>query len=159
MNETWIAIGELARRAGVAASALRFYEQQGLITGGRSAAGRRQYPRHVLRRLAFIRAAQAVGLGLDEVRATLDALPAGRTPTKADWERVARGWEPLIDARIASLQLLRSRLTSCIGCGCLSLKTCALYNPQDRAAALGQGARYLAGDQPVVPPAPAGRSR
>ena len=159
MNEIWIPIGELARRAGVAASALRFYEQQGLIAGGRSAGGRRQYPRHVLRRLAFIRAAQAVGLGLNEVRATLDALPAGRTPTKADWERLARGWGPLIDARIESLQLLRERLSSCIGCGCLSLKACALYNPQDRAAALGQGARYLAGDKPAVPALPPRRSR
>lgn len=159
MSETWIPIGELARRAGVAASALRFYEAQGLIVGGRSAGGRRQYPRHVLRRLAFIRAAQAVGLGLDEVRATLEALPEGRTPNKADWERVARGWEPLIAARIASLQLLRTRLSSCIGCGCLSLKACALYNPQDQAAAMGQGARYLAGDKPAVPAAPARRAR
>lgn len=150
-----LAIGELARRAGVAASALRFYEQQGLIAGGRSAGGRRLYPRHVLRRVAFIRAAQAVGLGLGEIRAALDSLPDGRTPTPADWQRLGRAWQPLLDERIAALQRLRDQLASCIGCGCLSLKACALYNPADRAAAQGAGARYLAGDRPVVPPAPA----
>jgi MerR family transcriptional regulator, redox-sensitive transcriptional activator SoxR len=148
MAEPWIPIGEVARRAGMAASALRFYEQQGLISGARSPAGRRQYPRHVLRRLAFIRVAQSVGLGLEQVRATLDALPAGRTPTKADWERLARGWQPLIDQRIEELQRLRARLSACVGCGCLSLKACALYNPNDAAAARGAGARYLIGDQP-----------
>ncbi len=147
----WLAIGELARRAGVAASALRFYEAEGLIAGARSAAGRRQYPRHVLRRVAFIRAAQAVGLGLTEIRAALQGLPDGRTPTQADWQRLAGAWQPLLDQRITALQRLRDQLASCIGCGCLSLKTCALYNPADQAAARGPGARYLAGDRPPLP--------
>ena len=149
-DDNHIPIGELARRAGVAASALRFYEDQGLLPGGRSAAGRRQYPRHVLRRVAFIRAAQAVGLGLADIRAALDSLPDGRTPTQTDWQRLGRSWQPLLDARIAALTRLRDRLASCIGCGCLSLKACALYNPEDQAAVRGSGARYLVGD---VPPA------
>ena len=147
----WLAIGELARRAGVAASALRFYEAEGLIAGARSAAGRRLYPRHVLRRVAFIRAAQAVGLGLTEVRAALQGLPDGRTPTQADWQRLAGAWQPLLDQRITALQRLRDQLASCIGCGCLSLKTCALYNPADRAALRGAGPRYLLGDQHASP--------
>ncbi len=153
----WIAIGDLARRAGVAASALRFYEAQGLIAGGRSAGGRRQYPRHVLRRVAFVRAAQAVGLGLGDIRAALDSLPDGRTPTATDWQRLGRAWQPLLDARITALQRLRDQLASCIGCGCLSIKACALYNPGDMAAQRGPGARYLAGDKPAVPAAPAAR--
>lgn len=155
MSESWVPIGELARRAGVAASTLRFYEQQGLLDASRTSGGRRQYPRHVLRRVAFIRAAQTVGLDLAAVRTALAGLPQARTPTKADWERLARSWRPLIAERIASLERLRDRLDSCIGCGCLSLKSCALYNPQDAAGARGSGARYLAGDQPVQPPRPA----
>ena len=151
MDTDWLGIGDLARRAGVAASALRFYEAEGLISGGRSAAGRRQYPRHVLRRVAFIRAAQAVGLGLAEIRAALQGLPEGRTPTKADWQRLSGAWQPLLQARIDALTQLRDQLASCIGCGCLSLKVCALYNPQDQAARRGNGARYLAGDQPATP--------
>jgi len=144
-----LAIGELARRAGVAASALRFYEAQGLIAGRRSAAGRRLYPRHVLRRVAFIRAAQAVGLSLDAVRTQLASLPEGRTPTKADWERLAREWQPLLDARIEELTTLRRRLATCIGCGCLSLKACALYNPHDKAGLDGPGARYIPLNRPA----------
>jgi MerR family redox-sensitive transcriptional activator SoxR len=143
-------IGELARRAGVAASALRFYEAQGLISGARSGGGHRQYPRDVLRRVAFIRAAQAVGLGLGEIREALAGLPEGRTPTKADWQRLGRAWQPLLDERIAAMQRLRDQLASCIGCGCLSLKACALYNPADGAGLRGPGARYLAGERPVV---------
>ena len=153
-SEAGIAIGELARRAGVAASALRFYEAQGLICGGRTGGGHRLYPRHVLRRIGFIRAAQQVGLGLDEIRQALASLPEGRTPTKADWARLARGWAPLLDARIAALQRLRGQLDACIGCGCLSLKACALYNPQDAAAGRGPGARYLLGDRPGRPTCP-----
>ena len=144
----WLSIGELSRRAGIAASALRFYEAQGLIAGGRSAGGHRQYPRHVLRRVAFIRAAQAVGLELAQIRQALAGLPDGRTPTKADWQRLAGAWQPLLDERIATLQRLRNQVAGCIGCGCLSLKTCALYNPQDAAAAHGPGARWLVGDTP-----------
>ena len=138
-----LTIGQLARRAGVATSALRFYEAEGLLTGSRSAGGHRQYPRHALRRVAFIRAAQTVGLTLPQIRAALATLPDGRTPTKADWARLSASWAPLLDARIAALQQLRERLTGCIGCGCLSLKACALYNPQDRVAEQGSGARLL----------------
>jgi len=115
-------------------------------------ATRRQYPRHVLRRVAFIRVAQSLGLGLGDIRAALASLPDGRTPTKADWQQLGRRWQPLIDARIAALQRLRDQLDSCIGCGCLSLKACALYNPQDQAVAHGTGARYLLGNRPAQPP-------
>ena len=145
-----IAIGALARRSGIAASALRFYEAQGLIQSTRSAGGRRLFPRDVLRRVAFIRVAQSVGLSLEEIHAALKSLPAQRTPTRADWERLSSTWRPVLDNRIDSLLRLRQRLTSCIGCGCLSLKTCALYNPQDAARARGAGARYLLGDEPPV---------
>lgn len=138
-----LTIGQLAKRAGVAASALRFYEAEGLIAGSRSAGGHRQYPRHVLRRVAFIRAAQVVGLTLPQIKAALATLPQGRTPTKADWTRLSAGWAPLLDERIADLQQLRERLTGCIGCGCLSLKACALYNPDDVKRAEGAGARLL----------------
>lgn len=150
MDNTWLSIGDLAQRAGVATSALRFYEAQGLISGQRSAGGRRQYPRHVLRRVAFIRVAQSLGLGLVDIRAALASLPDARTPTKADWQRLGRAWQPLIAARIAGLQRLRDQLDSCIGCGCLSLKACALYNPQDQAVALGAGPRYLMGKRPAL---------
>lgn len=138
-----LSIGQLARRAGVAASALRFYEAEGLIAGSRSAGGHRQYPRDVLRRVAFIRAAQVVGLTLPQIKAALATLPQSRTPTKADWARLSASWAPLLDERIAALQRLRDRLTGCIGCGCLSLKACALYNPQDEAAKTGSGAKLL----------------
>jgi MerR family redox-sensitive transcriptional activator SoxR len=138
-----LGIGTLARRSGVAASALRFYESQGLIQGSRSAGGHRQYPRHVLRRVAFIRAAQTLGLTLPQIAAALATLPEGRTPTKADWARLSASWAPMIDARIAALQDLRNRLTGCIGCGCLSLKACALYNPGDQVAAQGDGPLLL----------------
>lgn len=136
-------IGELARRAGVAASTLRFYEAEGLLAGSRTAGGHRQYPRHALRRVAFIRAAQNVGLSLPQIKAALATLPEARTPTKADWAKLSASWAPLLDARIAALQQLRERLTGCIGCGCLSLKACALYNPRDEASATGPGARLL----------------
>ena len=143
----WILIGELARRSGVAASALRFYEVQGLLTSQRNPAGRRQYARGDLRRVAFIRAAQAVGLSLDQIRAALSSLPDGRTPNQKDWIRLSSAWRPLLDQRIADLTRLRDQLSSCIGCGCLSLSTCALYNPGDVAATRGNGARYLLGDR------------
>lgn len=138
-----MSIGQLAQRAGVAASALRFYEAEGLLAGSRSAGGHRQYARHALRRVAFIRAAQAVGLSLPQIKAALATLPDSRTPTKADWARLSATWAPLLDARIAALQKLRGQLTSCIGCGCLSLKACALYNPRDEAGNTGPGARLL----------------
>jgi MerR family redox-sensitive transcriptional activator SoxR len=139
----WIAIGPFARRAGVPASTLRYYEAEGLLHGGRSESGRRQYPRSTLRRVAFIRVAQSIGLTLEQIRAALATLPGERTPTPADWSRLSSNWRPLLDARIAALTQLRDQLDACIGCGCLSLKRCALYNPNDKAAASGSGARFL----------------
>jgi MerR family transcriptional regulator, redox-sensitive transcriptional activator SoxR len=147
-SSNWIAIGDFARRSGVAASALRFYEGQGLLASHRSASGRRQFARGDLRRLAFIRAAQAVGLSLDQIRAALASLPEQRTPTQRDWTRLSSAWQPLLDQKIVDLTRLRDQLASCIGCGCLSLTKCALYNPGDVAARRGSGARYLMGDRP-----------
>jgi MerR family transcriptional regulator, redox-sensitive transcriptional activator SoxR len=146
MSEPWILIGELARRAGVAASALRFYEAQGLLDSTRSEGAQRQFPRSALRRVAFIRAAQAVGLSLDDIKAALASLPHARTPTQADWQRLSRAWQPVLDARIAALVTLRDQLSACIGCGCLSLQKCKLYNPHDVAATRGNGPRYWLGD-------------
>lgn len=141
-----LTIGELSRRSGVAASALRFYEDEALLTSVRGPGGQRRYARDVLRRVAFIRAAQAVGLRLDEIRASLTSLPDSRTPNKADWARVSKQWRPLLDERIKTLTTLRDQLDACIGCGCLSLTACKLYNPADSAGSRGNGARYLLGD-------------
>jgi MerR family redox-sensitive transcriptional activator SoxR len=138
-----LSIGEVAERAGIATSALRFYEKEGLIHADRSDGGQRRYHRDVLRLVAFIRAAQRVGLTLDEIRAALDTLPHGKVPTANDWSRLSKSWRPLLDRRIEEMQRLRDRLDSCIGCGCLSLKTCALSNPNDIAATTGTGARWL----------------
>ncbi|HEV8535372.1 MAG TPA: redox-sensitive transcriptional activator SoxR [Candidatus Limnocylindria bacterium] len=143
-----ITIGELAARSGVAASALRFYEWRGLITCERTRGGQRRFPRAMLRRVAFIQAAQRVGLTLDEIATALRRLPERRTPTKEDWAVLSRSWRGLLQSRIDELETLQTRLVSCIGCGCLSLKTCALLNPNDRAASRGSGARYLLGDAP-----------
>ena len=145
MNQL-ITIGELASRSGVAASALRFYEERGLIASTRQAGKQRRYPRDILRRVAFIRVAQNVGLTLEEILSALATLPEGRTPGKQDWERLSRLWQPLLQQRIDTLQALQRQLTSCIGCGCLSLKKCKLYNQDDLAGALGSGPRYLMGD-------------
>ena len=147
MDAPRLSIGEVADRTGVAPSALRFYESRGLIVGSRTDGGQRRYAREVIRRVSFIRAAQQVGLTLAEIGAALDRLPRGRTPTRRDWEQLATEWRPWVDARIDALQLLRDRLDSCIGCGCLSLDTCALYNPDDGAGQLGAGPRFLLGDQ------------
>jgi MerR family redox-sensitive transcriptional activator SoxR len=141
-----LTIGALAERSGVATSALRFYEREGLIQSSRSAGGQRRYEREVLRRVSFIRIAQQLDVSLDEIRAALASLPDNRTPTKADWERLARSWRTRLDQRIATLERLRDNLGDCIGCGCLSLKACSLYNAGDRAATLGVGPRYLLGD-------------
>ncbi|WP_269857973.1 redox-sensitive transcriptional activator SoxR [Streptomyces sp. RPT161] len=138
-----LTIGELAARSGLATSALRYYEELGLIHSERTAGGQRRYKRATLRRVAFIRAAQQVGLTLDEARAALAELPAERTPNATEWAQVARAWQRRIDAQIADLERLRTRLTGCIGCGCLSLTRCRLYNPADTAAQSGPGARYL----------------
>jgi MerR family redox-sensitive transcriptional activator SoxR len=150
MSESFVDIATLAKRSGVAASALRFYEEQGLIRSVRQTGGRRHFPRSTLRRVAFIRAAQAVGLALQDIRAALAALPEERTPNREDWARLSSAWKPLIEARIAALSRLRDALTSCIGCGCLSLDTCALYNPGDGARRRGAGPRYLLGDSPSI---------
>ncbi len=139
-------IGTLSERSGVAPSALRFYETQGLIWSTRNTGNQRRYQRNMLRRIAFIRSAQRVGLSLDEIRGALDTLPSNRTPNKADWERLSREWRSRLDAQIAELERLRDKLTSCIGCGCLSLKRCTLSNPDDWLAAEGPGAHYLIGD-------------
>lgn len=146
MPEDLLTIGEVAARTGVAPSALRFYEHEGLVRSVRSLGGQRRYPREVLRRVAFVRVAQRVGLTLDEIRAALASLPRERTPTKADWARLSRSWRPRLDEQIAVLERLRDELTSCIGCGCLSLKACSLYNPADAAATFGPGPRYLLGN-------------
>jgi MerR family redox-sensitive transcriptional activator SoxR len=138
-----LTIGEVATRSGVATSALRFYEREGLVAAVRSEGGQRRYERDVLRRIAFIRAAQRVGLSLDDIRASLASLPDGRTPTANDWEKLSKSWRPLLEARIAELERLRDNLSHCIGCGCLSLKTCALSNPGDVAAQYGPGAVWL----------------
>ena len=139
-------VGELAARADVAKSALRFYEANGLIASERNSSGHRRYRPDALRRVAFIQVAQRIGLSLGEVGEALASLPSGRTPTRDDWNELASRWLPRIDDQIAALELLRERLDGCIGCGCLSLDTCELYNTGDRAARRGAGARYLLGD-------------
>jgi MerR family transcriptional regulator, redox-sensitive transcriptional activator SoxR len=138
-----LAIGEVSARSGMAPSALRYYEDQGLITSSRTPGGARRYPRSVLRRLAVIRAARNVGLSLPEIRSALETLPPGRPPTTTDWARLSQGWRDRLDEQIAALSRLRDGLTSCIGCGCLSLERCALSNPGDVAAREGAGARWL----------------
>ena len=151
MLDVELAIGEVSERSGLAVSAIRFYEDKGLISSTRTAGGQRRFRRDVLRRLAFIQAAQQVGLSLDEIGAALAALPADSGPTGAEWRDLSASWRPLLDERIALLVALRDQLDHCIGCGCLSLERCKLSNPGDRAARLGPGARYLLGESPVAP--------
>jgi MerR family redox-sensitive transcriptional activator SoxR len=141
--ESELTIGALSERAGVAASALRFYEAEGLIHATRTAGGQRRYARDTLRRVSFIRVAQQVGLRLEEIRVALESLPENRTPTAGDWERLSTSWRPRLDAQIALLERLRDRLGGCIGCGCLSLRFCKLLNPDDRAGLLGPGPRHI----------------
>ena len=136
-------MGEIARRSGFAASAIRYYEAEGLIEAHRSGGGQRRFERSVLRRLGFIRAASNVGLTIEEIRDELARLPCNRTPTKADWQRISRHWGRRLDEQIAALQRLKGGLDSCIGCGCLSLKSCAFSNPDDVYAVHGSGARSL----------------
>ena len=145
MNEI-LTIAEVARRSGVAASALRFYEQKGLIRSERADSGHRRFPRAVLRRVAFIVFAQRIGLSLEEISAELTKLPANRVPERADWAKLSSRWTARVDEQIAEMQRLKEGLTGCIGCGCLSLQTCRLANPQDRAARGGPGPRYWIGD-------------
>jgi MerR family redox-sensitive transcriptional activator SoxR len=145
-----LTIGEVARRSGIAASALRFYEERGLLTSERAGSGHRRYPRAVLRRIALIVFAQRIGLSLDEIAAELAELPRDRAPDRRDWSRLSRRWALRIDQRIAELERLRRGLTECIGCGCLSLDRCRLANPDDRAGRLGPGPRYWLGDRPAA---------
>jgi MerR family transcriptional regulator, redox-sensitive transcriptional activator SoxR len=147
-----LTIGEVSRRSGVAASALRFYEDRGLISSERSGSAHRRFRRPVLRRVAFIVFAQRVGLTLDEISAELANLPSDRAPTRRDWSRLSSKWSARIDERIAELDRLKARLTECIGCGCLSLDRCRLANPGDRASRLGPGPRYWIGDLPSLDP-------
>jgi MerR family redox-sensitive transcriptional activator SoxR len=141
-------ISAVSRRSGVAASALRYYEQRGLISSERAGSGHRRYPRAVLRRIAFIVFAQRIGLTLEEIGTELAKLPPGQAPDRPDWARLSSAWTTRIDERIAELERLRASLTDCIGCGCLSLDRCKLSNPDDRAGGFGPGPRYWIGDRP-----------
>ena len=141
-----LSVGSLAERTGLAVSAIRFYEERGLIFATRDAGGRRRFERSTIRRVSFVRIAQGLGFSLAEIREQLDSLPGGRTPTLRDWKRLSRRFRKVIDERIARLEALRAGLDGCIGCGCLSLAKCRLYNPDDRAGTLGSGPRYLLGD-------------
>ena len=140
-----LSVGEVAERSGVAVSALHFYEKEGLIASRRTTGNQRRFRRDVLRRLAFIRIAQRVGIPLAEVRGALDALPGGRTPTRSDWESLSERWRAELDDRIHRLQQLRDDFTGCIGCGCLSIDRCGMINPYDELGSQGQGARRLVG--------------
>ncbi|CAN5790047.1 redox-sensitive transcriptional activator SoxR [soil metagenome] len=141
-----LTIGALSERTGVSASALRFYEAEGLIHATRSPSGQRRYARETLRRVSFLRVAQQVGLSLEEIRGALASLPENRTPDERDWHRLSASWRPRLDAQIAVLERLRDRLDGCIGCGCLSLRVCRLLNPDDQVARRGPGPRYVLDD-------------
>jgi MerR family transcriptional regulator, redox-sensitive transcriptional activator SoxR len=143
-----LSIGEVSARSGVAASALRFYERQGLISSARTDGNQRRYDRAVLRRIAFVQAGRAAGVPLAEIGVALSRLPTGRTPSRKDWERLSNRWRDDLDARIETLEALRDRLTTCIGCGCLSIDKCELLNPDDEAGGRGGGAHYLRKDGP-----------
>ncbi len=143
-----ISIGQLAERTGLSVSAIRYYETQGLIFSERSSGGQRRFLRSDIRRLSFVMIAQQVGFTIDQICSQLDSLPEKRTPTKQDWERMGRKFRKELDQKIESLNKMRTLLDGCIGCGCLSLKKCSLYNPQDRASTRGSGPRYLMGDEP-----------
>ena len=142
-----LTIGTISQRTGLAVSAIRYYEAQGLVTPWRNAGGQRRFERADIRRLSFVMIAQQFGFSLPQIKAELDLLPKGRTPTKADWAKISAGFRAELDQRIDNLTQMRDTLDSCIGCGCLSLKSCALYNPKDKASARGAGPRYLMGDR------------
>ena len=141
-------IGNLARRTGLAVSAIRYYEEQGLIHPERNSGGQRRFRRSDIRRLSFVKIAQQFGYTLPRIASLMDTLPEGRTPTKRDWEKISRSFRKTLDEQIQTLEQMRDNLDGCIGCGCLSLKKCRLYNDQDRAARLGPGPRYMMGDRP-----------
>ena len=148
MEAALLTIGALSDRTGVAPSALRFYEAEGLIFSSRTEGGQRRYTRETIRRVSFVRVAKEVGLSLDEIRQALATLPDSRTPNRKDWERLSAAWRPRIDHQIRVLERLRDRLSGCIGCGCLSLQACRMLNPGDEAAARGPGPRYVLDDDP-----------
>jgi len=143
-----LSIGALAARTGLAVSAIRYYEAQGLVHPWRNAGGQRRFDRSDLRRLSFVMIAQQFGFTLPQIKAQLDQLPGGRAPNLSDWARISEGFRDALSAKIDTLKRLRDDLDGCIGCGCLSLATCKLYNPQDRAGQKGAGPRYLMGDRP-----------
>jgi len=149
-SSDFISIGQLADRAGIAVSAIRFYEEKGLITSIRNSGGHRRFLRADIRRLSFILITQKLGFSINEIAEKLSLLPMGRNPTKKDWEKISKSIRSTLDKRIEEMTLLRNRLDGCIGCGCLSLKTCAIYNPDDRASEKGVGPRYLMGDNAVI---------
>ncbi len=140
-------IGDLATRTGLSVSAIRFYEKKGLITPDRNAGNQRRYEGADIRRLSFILIAQQLGLTIDQIKQVMASLPDGRTPTKADWSKISRKFRKTLDERIAMMQRMRDKLDGCIGCGCLSLKACSLYNPDDQARRLGVGPRYVLSDE------------
>lgn len=147
LRQRGLTIGYVAERTGLPPSAIRYYEDEGLVTPDRNESGHRRYARSDIRRLSFVTISQGLGFAIAEIREALSSLPEHRTPTKADWARISRRFGRELDARIEQMQLLRQRLDGCIGCGCLSLKSCALYNPRDKARTKGQGPRYLLGDR------------
>ena len=148
MASRGLSIGFVAERTGLAVSAIRFYEEQGLVHPHRNAGGQRAFERSDIRRLSFVLIAQTLGFSIAEIREALATLPENRTPTKADWTRISNRFGAVLDEKIAQMQALRTKLDGCIGCGCLSLDNCRLYNPEDRAASLGKGPRYVMGDEP-----------
>lgn len=150
MASRGLSIGYVSERTGLAVSAIRYYEQQGLVHPDRNAGGQRAYERSDIRRLSFVMIAQTLGFSIAEIRQALASLPEGRTPTKADWTRISNEFGHRLDERIAQMQALRRNLDGCIGCGCLSLERCKLYNPDDRAATKGKGPRYVMGDTPEL---------
>lgn len=145
-----LSIGDIARRTGLSVSAIRFYEEKGLVMADRNTGGQRQFLRSDIRRLSFIQIAQQFGFSLGQIASLLGQLPEGRTPTKRDWTRISKAFRQDLDDRIAMLQRLQDKLDGCIGCGCLSLEKCHLYNPADKAATNGSGARFVLGDDPAV---------
>ena len=147
MMKRGLSIGDLSVRTGLSVSAIRFYEKKGLIKPDRNAGNQRRYEGSDIRRLSFILIAQQIGLSIEEIKETMAALPKGRTPTKADWGKISRSFRKTLDDRIAMMERMRDRLDGCIGCGCLSLKACQLYNPDDRAYRLGVGPRYVVSDE------------
>jgi MerR family transcriptional regulator, redox-sensitive transcriptional activator SoxR len=148
-----LTIGELSARSGVAPSALRFYEREGLIGAERTSGNQRRYDRSMLRRVALLQAGRSAGIPLARIRDALESLPTGRIPTRRDWERLSKSWRADIDERIATLEAIRGRLDTCIGCGCLSIDRCSLLNPDDEAAGFGPGAHYLRQDSARARPA------